>query len=56
MIIKQFELKYLQKVLLLHKTAMEKVGACNGDGLWDDDLRDINKHYLGNIGEFLIVF
>jgi ribosomal protein S18 acetylase RimI-like enzyme len=55
MIIKQFELKYLHNVLLLHKTAMEKVGAYKGDGPWDDDLRDINKHYLESNGEFLIV-
>lgn len=55
MIIKQYEFKYLQDVLLLHKTAMEKVGAYKGDGPWDDDLRDIKKHYLESNGEFLIV-
>ena len=55
MIIKQFEIKYLQDVLILHKTAMEKVGAYKGDGPWDDDLRDIKKYYLDSNGEFLIV-
>jgi ribosomal protein S18 acetylase RimI-like enzyme len=55
MIIQQFETKYLQDVLLLHKTAMEKVGAYKGDGPWDDDLRDIDKYYLESNGEFLIL-
>ena len=55
MIIKQYEFKYLQDVLILHKTAMEKIGAYKGDGTWDDDLRDIERHYLECNGEFLIV-
>lgn len=55
MIIKQYENKYLQEVLNLHKIAMEKVGAFKGDGPWDDDLRDIKKYYSDRDGEFLIV-
>jgi hypothetical protein len=56
MILKQYENKYLQEVLHLHKTAMENVGAYKGDGPWDDDLRDIKKNYVDSNGEFLIVF
>jgi hypothetical protein len=56
MILKQYENKYLQEVLHLHKTAMENVGAYRGDRPWDDDLRDIKKNYVDSNGEFLIVF
>jgi ribosomal protein S18 acetylase RimI-like enzyme len=55
MIIKQYENRYLQQVVSLHKAAMIHAGAYKGDGPWDDDLKDIQKNYLDGDGDFLIV-
>jgi GNAT superfamily N-acetyltransferase len=51
----QYNKKYLIEVLLLHKTAMEPVGAYKGDGPWENDLQNIEKHYLENNGTFILV-
>lgn len=41
-------------VWALHRIALQQVGADLGDGPWDNDLRDIENHYLRNNGEFLV--
>jgi GNAT superfamily N-acetyltransferase len=52
----QYDKKYLTEILLLHKTAMEAVGAYKGDGPWDNDLQNIEKHYVENNGTFILAF
>lgn len=50
----QYDKKYFTEILLLHKTAMEAVGAYKGDGPWDNDLKNIEKHYFDNNGTFIL--
>jgi GNAT superfamily N-acetyltransferase len=38
----------------LHNLALAPTGAHFGNGPWDEDLRDIQSHYLDNLGEFLV--
>jgi ribosomal protein S18 acetylase RimI-like enzyme len=38
----------------LHHLALHSIGIFLGDGKWDDDLSDIENHYLNNKGEFLV--
>ncbi|MDQ6661830.1 MAG: hypothetical protein M3Z24_12805 [Chloroflexota bacterium] len=42
------------EVWMLHKTALQDVGADFGIGPWDDDLQHIEQVYLKNQGEFLV--
>jgi ribosomal protein S18 acetylase RimI-like enzyme len=42
------------EVWMLHKTALQDVGADLGSGPWDDDLQHIEQVYLKNRGEFLV--
>ena len=42
------------EVWMLHKTALQDVGADLGSGPWDDDLHHIEQVYLKNQGEFLV--
>ena len=42
------------QVMHLHRRAMEIVGAYLGNGPWHDDLKDIQGHYSGNRGVFLV--
>jgi ribosomal protein S18 acetylase RimI-like enzyme len=41
-------------VWLLHDEGLHATGAHIGDGPWDDDLRQIQAHYLDRTGEFLV--
>lgn len=41
-------------VLSLHRIGLKQTGADLGAGPWDDDLKDINNHYINNNGEFLV--
>jgi GNAT superfamily N-acetyltransferase len=52
--IRNYQPSDLARVLELHKEAMLAVGAYKGDGPWDDDLRDIERHYIKNGGAFII--
>ena len=45
--------KYKDAVYELHKTALQKEKAYIGKGVWDEDLRDIEKSYLKD-GAFLL--
>ena len=38
----------------LHHLALHSIGIFLSDGKWDDDLSDIENHYLNNKGEFLV--
>lgn len=38
----------------LHVVAMKQVGAYKGEGPWNDDLIDIENHYLNAGGDFLV--
>ena len=38
----------------LHHLALHSIGIFLSDGKWDDDLLDIENHYLYNKGEFLV--
>jgi hypothetical protein len=53
-IIRTFETEDLKQVLNLHRVAMEEIGAYKGDGPWNDDLKEIDTHYLQNGGVFLV--
>lgn len=52
--IRPYEDKDLEIVLTLHQKAMEVIGAYKGDGEWDNDLKNIERVYLENNGDFLI--
>jgi GNAT superfamily N-acetyltransferase len=52
--IRIYENKDLNQVLDLHKKAMEAINVYKGEGSWDDDLKDIEKHYNNNFGVFLV--
>ena len=52
--INKFNNKDLKQVLDLHRKAMEIIGTYKGEGPWDDDLKDIENHYLNNYGIFLV--
>jgi len=52
--IRKYNKNDLNQVLELHKKAMEVIGSYKGDGPWDDDLNDIEKHYNNNFGVFLV--
>jgi hypothetical protein len=54
--IDRFQRKYFKEVYDLHVEALKSINAYAGEGPWDDDLYDIEKHYLQNRGEFLIGF
>lgn len=41
-------------VLVLHRLALQDVGADAGPGPWDDDLDAIESVYLDGLGEFLV--
>lgn len=43
-----------KQVMLLHKEALLHANAYTGEGPWDDDLLDIENHYLNNNGWFVI--
>jgi ribosomal protein S18 acetylase RimI-like enzyme len=38
----------------LHHLALGPTGAFFSEGKWDEDLRDIQNHYINNDGEFLV--
>ena len=44
----------LAAVWELHRLALVPTGAYLGDGPWNEDLHDIQNHYLNNDGEFLV--
>jgi GNAT superfamily N-acetyltransferase len=52
--IREFNNSDLDQVLYLHKKAMEEINAFKGDGPWDNDLKNIEKHYKDNNGMFLV--
>ena len=52
-LIRHYKSKDFKQVWNLHNLALDQVGANLGNGPWDDDLKDIKKHYFQN-GEFLI--
>ncbi|MBC6447919.1 GNAT family N-acetyltransferase [Actinokineospora xionganensis] len=41
-------------VVALHHAALDAAGANAGPGEWDDDLEDIQSHYLDTGGEFVV--
>jgi len=43
-----------EQVMLLHKEALLHANAYTGEGPWDDDLLEIENHYLKNNGWFVI--
>jgi GNAT superfamily N-acetyltransferase len=42
------------QVMQLHKEALLHANAYTGEGPWDDDLLDIENHYLNNKGWFVV--
>jgi GNAT superfamily N-acetyltransferase len=52
--IRRYQAMYHEQVWDLHNIALNDVGAHLGNGHWDADLKDIEMHYLGNNGEFLV--
>ena len=43
-----------EQVMQLHKEALLHSNAYTGEGPWDDDLLDIENHYLNNNGWFVV--
>lgn len=54
MIIKDYEEEYYDQVIALHKTTMMVARAYKGEGIWDDDLKNILSVYTQNNGEFIV--
>lgn len=52
--VRRYQANDYDLVWTLHRVALQQVGAYLGDGPWNDDLRDIENHYLRNLGEFLV--
>jgi len=52
--IRRYRESDFDQVWKLHILAMEQIGVYKGDGPWDNDLRNIEKAYFDNNGEFLI--
>lgn len=52
--IRPYENDDYERVMLLHRLPLELVGAWLGRGPWDEDLDDIQGHYPGNGGLFLV--
>ena len=46
--IRRYQDNDYKNVWTLHLVAMQQVGAYRGDGAWDNELRDIENHYLRN--------
>ena len=52
--IRRYQDSDISEVWELHHLALGPTGAFFRDGKWDEDLSDIQNHYLNNGGEFLI--
>ena len=52
--IRQYRPGDKEAVWHLHNLALEGTGAHLGNGPWDDDLRNIEKVYIDNGGDFLV--
>ncbi|MGH3148758.1 MAG: GNAT family N-acetyltransferase [Rubrobacter sp.] len=52
--IRRYEPGDRESVWRLHNEALDEVGANLGNGEWDDDLHEIEAHYLESGGEFLV--
>ncbi len=54
LIFRTYENKDHTQVMLLHKEALLHANAYTGEGHWDDDLLNIESHYLNNNGWFVV--
>jgi len=54
LIIRTYRSLDFSEVMKLHKEALVHANAYTGEGPWDDDLLDIENHYLLNRGWFAI--
>ena len=52
--IRRYQDSDISEVWELHHRALGPTGAFFREGKWDEDLSDIQNHYLNNGGEFLI--
>lgn len=52
--IRRYQTSDYDQVWVLHKLALEKVGAYLGNGPWNDDLNNVEAAYLNSGGEFLV--
>ncbi|HEV8043817.1 MAG TPA: GNAT family N-acetyltransferase [Rubrobacter sp.] len=52
--VRRYEPEDREAVWRLHNEALDEVGAHLGNGLWDEDLHEIEAAYLRSGGEFLV--
>lgn len=52
--IRRFQPEDAEQVWHLHNVVLAETGAHLGPGPWDDDLKNIEEHYLNSNGEFLV--
>lgn len=50
----EYDEKYQEDILALHKEALVHIGAYAGEGPWDHDLYNIRQTYIDNSGSFLL--
>lgn len=54
MIIRKYQDSDFNSMIELHRHVLQKEDAYRGDGVWEDDLRNISDIYFKNNGEFLV--
>jgi ribosomal protein S18 acetylase RimI-like enzyme len=52
--IRRYEDSDHEEVISLHQTGLEQTGTDLGPGPWNDDMTDINNHYINNNGDFIV--
>ena len=52
--VRSYENKDFEEIWELHNAALSHVNAHGGNGVWDDDLKNIQSVYLDNGGQFLV--
>jgi ribosomal protein S18 acetylase RimI-like enzyme len=54
MILRRYQDSDFQHMITLHRLVLKKEDAYRGDGVWENDLRNIAEQYFHNGGEFLV--
>jgi ribosomal protein S18 acetylase RimI-like enzyme len=54
MILRRYQDSDFEYMIELHRLVLKKEDAYRGDGVWEDDLRNISKNYFLNGGDFLV--
>jgi ribosomal protein S18 acetylase RimI-like enzyme len=54
MLLRRYQDSDFDQMMQLHREVLQKENVYRGDGIWEDDLKNIEEHYFNQQGYFII--